>query len=125
MARFITGKAGDVTVDETTYEITDWSASDSADWQETTNTGSDGYYEDEPGTLKVTGSFNASMDMDAVPAANLAAGAKVALTLKYEAGVTALALTEAGIDSFEVTSEAKGIIRFTCNFHSIGSYSWS
>jgi hypothetical protein len=123
--RFDTGKAGSIHVDGAEIKVTGWNASDECDWQETTHTGSGGYHEDIPGTLKMTGSFNASLDLDDVPVPNLAAGVIVALQLDYETSNPAITLAKAGVDSFEVTSESKGVISFTCNFHSIGTYAWA
>lgn len=125
MERFITGKSGSIHVDGKTIDVTDWSLTDESDWQETTHSGSEGFYTDIPGTMKASGSFTASYNMDDSPIPALAAGAIVSLTLDYETNVPAMNLPKAGIDSFEVTSEAKGVINFTCNFHSIGVYTWA
>lgn len=119
-----TGKSGSIHHDGSEIHVTSWNASDEADWQETTNSGSGGYYEDIPGTLKCSGSFAASFDLDNQPIPDLKSGTIVLLQLDYEDGNPALILSQAGIDSFEVTSEAKGLINFTCNWHSIGSFTW-
>ena len=73
----------------------------------------------------MSGSFNGSFDLDSKPVPNLAAGVSVALILDYEDANPAVDSFTAGIDSFEVTSEAKGTIKFTCNYHSIGTFAWS
>ncbi len=119
------GSSGSVHVDSTEMHVTEWSATEESDWQETTNSGSGGFYEDIPGTKKLSGSFSASYDLDAPSIPDLSAGEIVALILDFEDANPAVSIPEAGIDSFEVTSEAKGVIRFTCNYHSIGIYTWS
>lgn len=123
--RFEIGKAGAVVVDGVTLNVTGWNASEESDWQETTHSGSLGYYEDIPGIQKVSGAFSGSIDLDDVPNLDLAAGSTVALVLDYELNNHALSLAKAGIDSFEVTSEVKGVINFSCKYHSIGAYAWA
>jgi len=123
--RYEIGKSGSVFVDDVEIRVEGWSGNEESDWQETTNSGSEGYEESIPGTMKMSGSFNGSIDLDALPVPALAAGVIVKLRLDYETGNTAVELAKAGIDSFEVTSEAKGVIKFTCNYHSIGRYEWN
>ena len=125
MERHEIGKSGSVHIDGTELHVTDWSANEESDWQETTNSGSGGYYEDIPGTMKLSGSFSAGYDLDNEPIPDLSAGEIVALILDFEDANPCVTLATAGIDSFEITSSAKGLIQFTCNYHSIGSYTWS
>ncbi len=123
--RHETGKEGSIHIDGAEARITGWNASDECDWQETTHTGSGGFYEDIPGTFKMTGSFNGSFDLDDPLVPGISSGVIVALQLDYEASNPAATLAKAGIDSFEITSEVKGVVTFTCNFHSIGTYAWN
>ncbi len=123
--RFEIGKSGSIHVDGVEIHVEGWTASDEADWQETTHSGSGGYFTDTPGTKKISGSFNGSFNLADKPVPTLAAGVIVGLVLDYEDANPAISLATAGIDSFEVTSEAKGVIKFTCNWHSIGTFVWT
>ena len=125
MSRYEIGKEGSVHVDGTELPITGWNATDESDWQETTNSLSEGFYEDIDGIKKMSGSFSGSMDLDAKIVPDLAAGVTVALQLDYEDADPAATIAAVGIDSFEVTSEVRGVLNFTCNWHSIGSYAWT
>lgn len=125
MSRYEIGKSGSIHHDGTELHVTGWNATDESDWQETTHSGSLGFYTDIPGTYKMSGSFSASFDLDNKPIPDIGAGSIIALQLDYEDADPAVTIATAGIDSFEVTSEAKGVINFTCNFHSIGVYAWT
>ncbi len=123
--RFEIGSSGSVHVDGTELHVVGWTLTETSEWQETTHSGSEGFYADIPGTMKVAGSFNSCFDLDTLPIPALSAGSIVALILDYEDDNPAITIATAGIDSFEITSEAKGVIKFSCNYHSIDEYTWA
>lgn len=122
--RFEIGKSGSVFIDDVELHVTGWSVSEESDWQETTHSGSGGYHSSIPGIKKLSGSFNASFNLDSKPVPSLEAGAIVKLKLEYEEGDPAVEIETAGIDSFEVTSEVKGVLKFSCKFHAVDEYEW-
>lgn len=122
--RYEIGKTGSVFVDAGELPVEGWSVNEETDWPETTNTGSGGFEASIPGIKKASGSFNGSFDLDDAPTGDLSSGTIVALLFKTETGTTAFTAATAGIDSFEVTSEVRGVIKWTCNWHTIGTYSW-
>ena len=79
--RYETGKSGSVYADGAKIPVTSWNVSGECDWQETTNSDSEGYHEDIPGTKKLTGSFEGSFDMDSKPVPNIEEGSQVQLIL--------------------------------------------
>jgi len=125
--RHLVGKAGKVLVGSAKRDmnVEGWNLTEECDWQETTNTGSNGFEESIPGTKKCSGSFDASYDAYNKPYSNppnLTAGQTVILQLDIEANVPCFRGNTVAVDSLNIVSTAKGVIKFTCNWHTIGAY---
>lgn len=119
------GNGGYVEVGGTRLDVTGWEAEESADWAETTSSGSSGYRESILVKRYMRGTASADFDPAKGPKSSpsIAAGASVALVLHTAAG-----------ESYSVTANVRRLrwvtpagdkISFTFDFESTGPYSYS
>ena len=127
---YSSGKEGKVYIGAASTEVLveSWNLTEEMAWEETTDTGSEGFEESTPTIKKASGSFEGSWDANGKPTddpPNLSAGQIVQIALNRVVATSIFTCSTVGIDSFNVTSAVKGIIKFTCNWHTIGTYSWT
>ena len=122
MPTYKTGKSGYVKINSGRLDIEGWKSNDQSSWDETTNTGSNGFEESIPAVRKASGSFDGSFDIDSFPVPALNGGAEIGLDLYLEDGTLYLFAAKVGIDSFAVTTQVKNAIKFTCSWHTIGAF---
>jgi len=122
---YLCGSSGYVEVGGVRLDVTSWDATETAEWSETTNTGSAGYKESITCKKVMTGTV--SFDFDAVlgpkSAPDIDAGDSVALILHTNAS-GAYTLT-ANIQTLAWTQPATDKISCTFTFESTGAYAYA
>lgn len=125
--RYATGRTAEVKVGSVAIRVTDWDATGSTQWEDTTDTGSAGYETSIPAIDKCSGSFKGSLNLDLLPTSSpgLRQGVNLSNAKFYlERSGKYLDVPLLAIDSVQITSEVKGVIKFTCNWHANGAFTW-
>ena len=116
------GNSGYVEVGAVRLDVTSWDGEESDERQDTTNTGSAGYYESLGCKKKFTGTINADFDTALGPKAapDITAGDQVALEL-HTAGAESYTMT-ADVTQLRWTVPAGAKISYSFAFESNGAY---
>ena len=126
--KYFSGKSGSVTIGSsspTTIAVKNWKLTDQSQELDVTSTTSSGFYEVQDGINKLEGSFQADWDATHSPTSQaIVPCTKVAnLNLAVSAtGPTQYTITSAFIKSVEPELAVDGVVSYTCNFVSDGSY---
>jgi len=115
----ITGQSGLVKIDLQNLNVLKWSFNPTVGMDETTNTGSAGFYEGIPTIKTATGSFDCKWDSAANPHLDppgIILGAVVALKLYVGDSTSFYDIPTAYIVGVPVANDAKAAITFSCNF---------
>lgn len=116
------GKSGYVEVDGDRHDVETWDIDPQVGERETSDTGSEGYF-DSINTIKsCSGSFKATWDNDAKPCPTFSPGTEVELKLYIEEGGVYHHFPRAVCQGLPVALDAKGGITFTVNFKSRGPF---
>jgi len=119
---YVCGTEGFVEVGVDRLDVTNWSATETAEWEETTNTASAGYKESIHCKKSMTGSVNANYDPLLGPknAPDFEAGDQVAMEL--HTGADGNYTLTANILTLEWTNPAAGAVTYSFTFESNGAY---
>jgi len=122
---YLCGNAGYVEVGITRLDVTEWTATENAKWDETTNTASAGYKESIRCLKWLSGTVSADFDAALGPfaAPDIEAGDQVAMVLHTDAS-GAYTFT-ANIMSKPITNPAGGKITWSMDFESDGAYAYA
>lgn len=123
--RPFTGKAGIVKIDAVTLHVTNWDATESCDWQDATDTGSNGFEEQEPGNKKLEGSASFLLKRDNWPygaSPNLRAGVEPAGKFYFVDTASPIDVPKMSIYNIKVTSNQKGVTSGTFDWKANGAY---
>jgi len=119
------GKDGSLSVGATVVAIQNWKITDTAGGEDVTATTDGGYYVPQGGVHKATGSFQAKWLATTTPQSQgFAKGTKVANLVCYVnlANTIGWTFTLAYIVSLEPENSVNGVVTYTCNFESCGTY---
>ena len=122
---FLTGMDGDIKIDGQTLHVKKWSANPTCGTDETTNTGSGGFFESIPTIKKLTGKCDANWDAAAPPGGvipGIIEGADIALKLYIGDSGDFINMPHATILGVPLENDAKTGVTFSFDFESNGPY---
>ncbi|MBK9285005.1 MAG: hypothetical protein IPM51_11920 [Sphingobacteriaceae bacterium] len=126
------GKTGKVRIGSTELCVTEWNATEMADEEDTTNSCSDGYNEQEYGNKRVEGSISADWDATVNPVASaptIRAGAELTdarLFVETDGTFTGVRchFPLINVNDIRITVPSKGKVSFSFNFKNKGAYAF-
>jgi hypothetical protein len=119
------GNKGRVTNNGTAVKITGWTLDETADEGDTTHSEAGGFKTQIYGNKQLTGSFTGNYDTAAKPTPSFVTGATLTNLILLTDAIAIVTMPLADVSGFRVNSEIRGIINFTCNFKSNGTYTWA